>query len=324
MKKFAAYVNRRRELGQRELIAICRRAALTLVLLAGVSHGFSQGAPTAGIVHTPEVDLAFEVYGKPTSEVPVIAVNGGPGLSHKYMIQNDVWPRLAQRRQVIFYDQRGTGKSTQMQPGASQSIDAQVADLEAVRAHFGFQKIDIVGDSFGGFLAMAYASSHPERIHKIILSDSAPPAMKDIVHLLPQVFPDIEEQDAEIQKQFGDTEEAAQKQLLKHFRMIFYSEELLHTYLANIGDIGYVPKVGAAVGESAEKIDMTSDLPKYGFPTLIITGRYDMNVAPLTAWKMYKAIPDAKLVIFAKSGHLPSYEEPDKYVKVVDTFLLEK
>lgn len=46
-----------------------------------------------------------------------------------------------------------------------------------------------------------------------------------------------------------------------------------------------------------------------------------MNVAPLTAWRMYKAIPGAKFEVFEKSGHLPSYEEPDKYVTVVNSFL---
>ena len=46
-----------------------------------------------------------------------------------------------------------------------------------------------------------------------------------------------------------------------------------------------------------------------------------MNVAPLTAWRMYKAIPGAKFEVFEKSGHLPSYEEPDKYVGVVEDFL---
>jgi proline iminopeptidase len=295
--------------------------ALTVVSLGCLSIGFSQVAPISGTVHTADVDLAYEVYGQPTAEIPVIAVNGGPGLSHKYMMQNNVWQRLAGKRQIVFYDQRGTGKSTRIQEGALQTIDAQVADMEAVRAHFGFQVIDIVGDSYGGFLAMAYATAHPERVHKLILSDSAPPAFKDMVHLLPQVFPDIEEEDAEIQKKFGDTDEAAQKQLLNHFRMIFYDEDKLHTYLASIGDIGYVPKVGAAVEESALKIDMTEELPKFKFPTLIITGRYDLNVAPLTAWRMYKSIPGAKLVIFAKSGHLPSYEEPDKYVEVVNAFL---
>ena len=294
---------------------------ILFLCLFSLSAIAQRATPATGVISTPDVDLAFEVYGTPSSETPVIAVNGGPGLSHKYMIQNDVWERLAERRQIVFYDQRGTGKSTPLHPGASQQMDAQVADLEAVRVHFAFPTFDIVGDSYGGLLAMAYASAHPERVHKLILSDSAPPALKDIVHLLPEVFPDIEEEDAAVQKAMGDTDAAAQKQLLNHFRMIFYSEELLHTYLTKIGDLGYTPSVGNAVGNSADKIDLTSELPKFRFPTLIITGRYDMNVAPLTAWRMYKAIPGAKLVIFAKSGHLPSYEEPDKYVQVVDTFL---
>ena len=46
-----------------------------------------------------------------------------------------------------------------------------------------------------------------------------------------------------------------------------------------------------------------------------------MNVAPLTAWRMYKAIPGAKFVFFEQSGHLPSYEEPEKYLKVLNDFL---
>jgi proline iminopeptidase len=303
---------------QRKLLSGFLISMLSLFVQGVVAQ---TGAPVTGVIHTPDVDLGYEVYGQPTAETPVIAVNGGPGLSHKYMIQNDVWEKLARRRQIVFYDQRGTGASKHVKPGASQTMDAQVGDLDAVRAHFGFEKVDLVGDSYGGFLSMAYANAHPEHVHKLILSDSPPPAFKNMVHLLPQVFPDIEEEDAAIQKQSGDTDQAAQKQLLNHFRMIFYSEDLLHAYLAHIGDLGYVPSVGAAVGQSAETVDMTAQLPKFNFPVLVITGRYDMNVAPLNAWRMYKAIPGAKLEIFAKSGHLPSYEEPDKYVKVVDAFL---
>jgi proline iminopeptidase len=281
----------------------------------------ASSAPVTGTIHTPDVDLAYFAYGVPTAETPVIGVNGGPGLSHIYMVQNDVWDRLAQGRQVVLYDHRGTGDSKHMQTGAPLTIDAEVADLEAIRAHFGFEKIDLVGDSFGGFVSMAYAVAHPEHVHKLVLSDSAPPVLKDIVHVLPDVFPDIEEEDAEIQKKLGNTDEAAQQQLRNHFRMIFYDEDLLKKYLDNAKDLGLAPGVGAAVGESAGKIDLTSELPKFKFPTLVITGRFDLNVAPLTAWRMYKAIPGAKLEIFAKSGHLPSYEEPDKYVRVVDTFL---
>ena len=297
------------------------RRLLILLLVFSSAAWAQQRAPIAGVVKTPDVDLAYEVYGAASSNMPVIAVNGGPGLSHKYMLQNDVWPRLSRLRQVVFYDQRGTGKSQRVSPNASQGMDAQVADLEAVRAHLGFEKVDLVGDSYGGLLAMAYVAAHPEHVRKLVLSDSAPPAWKDIVHLLPQVFPDVEEQDAAIGKRLGKTDAAAQEELINHFRMIFYSQDLMHKYLADIGDIGYVPKVGEAVGKATENIDLTAQLPQFTQPTLVITGRFDMNVAPLTAWRMYKAIPGAKFVIFEKSGHLPYYEEPDKYVQVIDTFL---
>ena len=297
------------------------RQFVLLFLLVSFSVLAQKVQPVTGIVHTPDVDIAYEVYGTAHTATPVIAVNGGPGLSHKYMLQNDVWPRLSQGRQIVFYDQRGTGKSQRVSPKALQNMAAQVADLESVRSYLGFEKVDLVGDSYGGLLSMAYVSAHPEHVRKLILSDSAPPAWKDIVHLLPQVFPDIEEQDAEIGKKLGNTDAAAQEQLINHFRMIFYSEDLLHAYLSGIGDLGYAPKIGEAVSNATADIDLTTKLPKFTVPTLVITGRYDMNVAPLTAWRMYKAIPGAKFVVFAKSGHLPYYEEPDKYVQVVDTFL---
>src|SRR6185437_15411040 len=117
-----------------------------------------------GIVHTEQVDLGYETFGTPGSSVPVIAVNGGPGLSHAYMVQNDLWERVARNRLVVLYDQRGTGASKRVQTGAPQSMDAQVADLEAIRQKLGLSKIALVGDSCGGLLSMAYAASHPEHM----------------------------------------------------------------------------------------------------------------------------------------------------------------
>ncbi|GAC1539426.1 MAG: alpha/beta fold hydrolase [Candidatus Velthaea sp.] len=294
-------------------------AGLAIALLMATA---SADAGTRGIVRTTDVDLATDTIGRRGTSTPIIAVNGGPGLSHAYMVQNGVWNTIAASgRQVVFYDQRGTGKSTRVRAGAPQTMDAQVADLEAVRAKFGFTKFDLVGDSYGGFLGMAYALKHPERIHKLVLSDSPSPAIKDIVHLLPQVYPDIEAQDAATGKRLGNTDAAAQASLRNHFRMIFYSETNRDAYLAHAKDLGYNPKVGEAVSNAASKLDMTAQLPGFTFPTLVLTGRFDMNVAPLTAWKMSKAIPGAKLVIFEKSGHLPSYEEPGKYVRVLERFL---
>jgi proline iminopeptidase len=292
---------------------------IAALLLLSASALAQQTPASTGIIPTTDVDLAYETYGAPRSATPVIVANGGPGLSHIYMLQNDVWTRLSHNRQIVFYDQRGTGKSKHVAPDAPFGMDAQVTDMEAVRAKFGFQKFDLVGDSYGGLLAMAYAAAHPEHIEKLILSDSAAPAWKDIVRVLPDVFPDVLEQIAAREKS-NTGADAADQRIRDHFLMLFYSEANRDAYLAGVKDLGSTPQISAAVQKATRTLDLTAELPKFKFPTMVITGRYDMNVAPLTAWNIYKAIPGAKFVVFEKSGHLPSYEEPDKYVKVVDEF----
>jgi proline iminopeptidase len=280
-----------------------------------------------GTAHTAQVDLAYETYGVRGTALPVIAVNGGPGLSHAYMVQNDLWQRVAAHRLVVLYDQRGTGGSKRLQAGLtpktiSQSMEAQIADLDAVRQSLGLDKVALVGDSFGGLIVMAYAAAHPEHVAKIVLSDSPGPQLRDLVHLLPDVFPDIQEEGKkEAQKLGPETEAAAHAGLRNHFRMIFYSTQKRDAYMSKMGDLGFEPAVSDAVDKATADLDLTSRLPGFKFPALVINGRYDMNVAPLTAWRLAHAIPGAKLVFFEQSGHLPAYEEPDKYVEVLESFL---
>ena len=283
---------------------------------------FAQVLHRTGSVHTPEADLGYETLGAVGAQIAIIAVNGGPGLSHAYMMQNDLWQRVAAHRLVVLYDQRGTGASKHLKPNASQTMEAQVADLDAIRNALALDHVAVLGDSYGGMIAMAYAAAHPEHVARLILSDSAAPSWKGLVHLLPQVFPDREEQgETEAKTLAADPEAAARAALVNHMRQMFYSAEMRDAYLARMGDLGFEPAVGRAVQQATENLDLTAKLPGFKFPTLVITGRYDMNVAPLTAWRMSHAIPGAQLVFFERSGHLPAYEEPEKYRKVLEDFL---
>ncbi len=300
------------------------RPSLCLIpILVTALAAHAQLVPVStGLARTPEVDLAYEIYGAPSlASTTVIAVNGGPGLSHIYMLQNDVWQRLARTRQVVFYDQRGLGKSTRISPNAPQTMDAQVADLDAVRAHLHLDKVDLVGDSFGGLISMAYAAAHPEHVHKLILSDSAAPNLKQMKRTLADVFPDVLAREKLETAKLTDPKQIADLELRTHFRMIFYSQELCTRYLAGAPDLGLNAPIGEAVGKAIGNLDLTPALGRFNFPTLVLNGRFDMNVTPLVAWNIAKAIPNAQLVYFEKSGHLPAYEEPDRYLSVVDTFL---
>ena len=95
------------------------------------------------------------------SGTPLVVVNGGSGFDHTYLRIATVWDTLGKNRRVIFYDQRGDGRSSPLKPGQSCNLADQIADLEALRAHLGFEKRNILGHSWGGYLSMAYPRATP-------------------------------------------------------------------------------------------------------------------------------------------------------------------
>lgn len=282
-------------------------------------------AHRVGKIHAEQVDLGYETFGQSTAAWPLLVVNGGPGLSHAYLLPTGVWKQLARKRRVIFYDQRGTGASKLVQPGAPQSMDAQVTDLEAVRKGLGLTKFILVGDSYGGLLSIAYASVHPDRIAKLVLSSAAGSNLHDVVHLFDQVFPEAMAKEKQAKKQLAvPTKEVADEAMRNHFRLIFYSPEQRDRYFKQVGPIrnlGFEAAVAEAVGKDAARQDYSPKLAGFAFPTLVLAGRYDMNVAPLTAWRLKQAIPGAQIVFFEQSGHFPWFEEPKKYLTAVEQFL---
>ncbi len=305
-----------------------RRLSLLALSLFAIVGAAQQPAPRTATVHTPDVELATFAYGPMAAggPAPIIVVNGGPGLSHVYLIHNDVWTRrVAQQRLVVLYDQRGTGASRMVNAGASQSMEAQVADLEAVRASLHAERVDLAGDSYGGLLASAYTAAHPEHVNALVLSDSAAPGISLLHPRLDEVFPDVvahvKEESAKLEGQPDAQARIADVDLQEHMRMIFYSQEMFERYSADPAGLGLNAATGDAVGSAIAKLDLTEQMKHFHLPTLVLQGRFDLNVTPDVSWMVAHTVPGAELVWFEKSGHLPYYEEPDKYVQVVTTFL---
>ena len=170
---------------------------------------------------------------------------------------------------------------------------------------------------------MAYAARYPEQIRNLLIVDSAAPKLSDTVFLFKEVFPEgSERQDTlEFASQMGD-KTAFEKSLREYVAMRFYSPEKRDAALAKLEEKENVP-VNESIQQDVRRYDLTPELAKYHFPTLVITGRYDMNVAPVVAYKIHKAIPGSRFVVFEQSGHLPFYEEPDKFVHTVESFLAQ-
>lgn len=299
---------------------IFQRFSVAAIVLSACASAVSAQTVSTGIVHTPDVDLAYDMEGSDITLPPVVAVNGGPGLTHAYMVRNNLWTRLSEHRKVVFYDQRGNGRSTRVALNAPQTVEAQVADLEALRIALRAETIDLVGDSFGGLIVLAYTLAYPSHVRHLIVSDGLP-GSKAIVHPLPDVFPDLEAQEDASSKRVPESKATQDRAFRVHIRECFYSPEKADQYLANFRDLGLNAVVNEKVSSATRDLDLTPQLPYIKVPTLILTGRFDMNVAPVTAWRMAHAIPGAQLGIFEHSGHLPSYEEPEEYLKRIVDFL---
>jgi proline iminopeptidase len=263
----------------------------------------------------------YEVRGQGGGR-PLVMVNGGPGFDHTYVLCSDAWDSIAGSRRVVFYDQRGNGRSGPLRTGQTCTLADQIADLEALRAQLRAPAIDLLGHSWGGYLVMAYASRHPDRVAHLLIVDSASPKWTDTDFIFKYVFPEGVEHQGSLDFFDGLGDSTAGKESLhEYLGMLFVSADKRDEFLSHASTYRYARSVNETLNADLGKFDMWPALPLLRMPTLVATGRYDANVAPSTAWKIHKAIPQSRWVVFEKSGHLPYFEEPEKFVEVVNSFV---
>src|SRR6185436_2580482 len=90
--------------------------------------------------------------------------------------------------------------------------------------------------------------------------------------------------------------------LHEYTTMLFYTPEARDAFVARSSSFVYRQKVNKAVWADLQRFDLNPELPKFAFPTLVVTGRYDFNVAPSVAYAIHKAIPGSDFAVFEKSG----------------------
>lgn len=133
----------------------------TTVVVAALPEGEARLAVAGG-------NIWYKVSGKGDG-IPVILLHGGPGFNSFYL---KPFEALGDERVVVRYDQLGGGKSDGMTDTATMTIPHFVAELEALRAHLRFDKVHIVGHSWGTMLAMEYYRAHPTHVASLSLGGS--------------------------------------------------------------------------------------------------------------------------------------------------------
>ena len=260
---------------------------------------------------------------------PLVCLHGGPGVGHDYLEPLEAVARTGRR--VIFYDQLGCGKSDQPNAPEMWTVGLYVDEVNCVRAALGLDRIHLLGQSWGGMLAMEYALTQPKGLVSLTIasSPSSMPLWVAEANRLRELLP------AEVQSTLQKHEAAGTTDTQEYLDAVtvFYKRHVcrLDPYpdyvdrtFANVGQV-YLTMNGPSefhVIGTLKDWDVTPRLPEIRVPTLITSGRYD-EATPLIAGTVNKGIPGSKWVIFENSSHMSHAEEPELYVKVLDEFLCE-
>jgi len=152
----------------------------TVCALACAVRASAQGAANVtvreGYVTTSDsARLFYRVVGQAPDTI--IAIHGGPGVDLE-SIAGDFAP-LAAKHTVIFYDQRGAGRSELPADTARLAVDRQIRDLDEVRRHFGIDRATLVAHSYGPLLAASYALAYPTHVRRMVFFGPVPPRRGD-------------------------------------------------------------------------------------------------------------------------------------------------
>jgi proline iminopeptidase len=271
-----------------------------------------------GFAHAESLQRdGFELHYRTLGKGPVIVLlSGGPGFDVDYMLP--VAEKLAGSFTCILLEQRGTGRSRPPAINPSTiSLAKVVDDLEALRVHLKLDALTLVGHSWGGMLAMAYAAAHPQNVDRLALVGSGGMDMTFQSYFGHNIESRLWPADLEARK--------AAKTPIENVRAVlpgyFYDREKALAFAKATPPDSLHGDVGAALmPDVALHYNVRESLKKVDRPALIVQGRQD-PVGESTAYEIHLTLRGSFLKFIDQCGHFPWVEQPDKFYPIVSEFL---
>ena len=257
---------------------------------------------------------------------PVLFVHGGPGLSHDYFLPH--LSALADKFSLIFYDQRGCGRSSVDLEKDEITLDHFVSDMAGILDALSLEKVHVVAHSFGGLLAMKFATVYPDKVRSLTLCNSVS-ASKEFDQLAKQKQQSAMSPGDNLARSaifasadFKNGSPESYEQLFKiSFKRAFYDTLLIDSLHLRLNDnFGKSSKLLFALGADLVSYDYHPALARLDVPTLVIHGAADLIPIEVSQ-KLAGTIPGARLTVMEKSGHFPFIEQNKEFVAVITSFL---
>ena len=311
-----------------------------------VAQGLTQAAPAQpasvyplheGFIDANGVMLYYMDIGR---GAPLVIVHGGPGASHDYFLPY-LLP-LARHNRLILIDERGSGRSGKLENPKGYTVENMVEDVEAVRQSLVLGKISLLGHSYGGVLAQAYALKYQKNLSHLILAStfSSTKAMNEVfVRMKEKMSPELRERIDKLEAAglFGHGKDYEKNRYTSEYMIAAWGEGYFPYVYHNHPDANYDPIAQGntawdlyreMLGEHGEfiidgnlkSVEYADKLPGIHVPTLIICGDHDESDPSLSRY-MHDKIAGSALVVVPQSGHMAFVDQPGMYIRSVDDFL---
>jgi proline iminopeptidase len=322
-------------------LALALTLAVSLATLSATSRAQSTVYPQQeGFVDAHGVLIYYTAFGNGS---PLLVVHGGPGADHTYFLPY-VLP-LARTHRLIFIDERGSGRSERLHDASLYAVEAMVEDVEDVRIALHLGKISLLGHSYGGVLAQAYALKYQQNLSHLILNITFPSTrqMNEVLaQEKAQMPPEKLRRLNELEQAglFGKGEAWEHGRYTEEYEKLAWGPGYFPFLYGARPDATYDPVGGAPTnwelyramwGEHGEfvidgnlkSVEYVDRLPTIHVPTLIMAGDHD-ECNPSLSREMHDKIAGSELVILPNSGHMNFVDQPDLWQKSVEDFLGDK
>jgi len=269
----------------------------------------------------------FVPDGPDLREKPVCFVlHGGPGGDHTGF--KPALSPLAETMQLVYIDNRGSGQ-TEKGSSLTYNLDNNVEDIEALRKYLGLEKIILLGQSYGGMVAMEYARRYQDHLLGLLLVVTAP-SYKFIEKAKGIVKNKGTKEQQEMAQVLWDGAFESNDQQAKYYEVMapLYSYSYENTPEAMIAREHAKKRSNRSYEALNEgfrgflrQYDVIDDLPSFKIPTLIIGGRHDWITPIEASILMSEKIPNSQLVVFENSSHGVLKDEHEKFISTVKDFV---
>ena len=274
-----------------------------------------------------------KVKGTINNTTPLIILHGGPGGDNS-VFERTAGPLLEKATTIVYYEQRGCGRSYAAKDTNDYKISVLIDDLNYLIEALGVEKVSLLGYSFGAELALRFTKQYPKKVNKLILS--APVELATATKLiqiqgffsianseLRKTISNIIEKKSTIEEKYFEVWNSVSSSVVDSFLFVNQNNAKVNRRLWQESKL---PSRGRrhfqrVIFETIQG-DLLETVVELETPCLIITGIHDKNGGFHLGKDLHQILPNSELKLYKSSAHFPDFEETDKFGSDVIEFIL--